>query len=503
VDAYLITGDENYRQVAVNICEWVLRIMADRGGGFYSGLDVDSEGEEGKFYLWTRTEILEVLGKEEGERFCRVYGVEERGNFRDEATGKRPGTNILHLKSSLAEIAESESLPLEELTVLLAKGRQQLLERRNKRVWPHLDDKVLTSWTGLMIGSLAYGGRHLDEPRYIAAAQKAAEFVLANLYKDKRLLRTYREGEAKLNGYLDDYAFLADGLLDLYEATGDKRHVETAKALIKALLLHFRDDSNGGFFFTSDDHEKLLSRAKDPFDKAIPSGNGIAACVLVRLGRVTGDKEYFEEANVVFDAFLGFMRQAPHGTETLIQAAGMYLDASHLESPVSRISVKSDEPDAGLRKKPVTLEAFLSRLKATPGDSVHIAIRVSIDAGWHISSNAPIQSYLIPTSVALAETPSLSLGEALYPEGTNIKLVFSDEELSVYEGTLWILVPLTIAQDAEDGPVEIALHVDTQACDDRICLRPETHTLAIPIEVRRNARGAARHKKVFEALRVP
>jgi len=502
VDGYLITGDEDYSRVAIDTYEWVLRVMTDEEGGFRSAVDADSEGEEGKFYLWGRNEILDALGKEEGERFCRIYGVEEGGNFRDEATGKRVGTNVLYLKRPLAEVAKFEGMPLDELRKLLGKSRETLLQIRSKRVHPHMDDKVITAWTGLMIGSLAYGGQHLGEPRYIEAAERAAEFVLTNLYKDCRLLRTYRAGEARLNGYLDDYAFLADGLLDLYEATNEERYVDTAKALTETLAAHFRDAA-GGFFFTSDDHEELLARTKDPFDKAVPSGNGVAARVLVRLGQLTRDRKYFDEVWSALNAFLEFMHQAPHGAGSLLLAAAMYLDDAARASEEPAASPLAYDPDARARKRPVTVEAFASHQRAAPGDEFRVALRLNIDEGWHVNSNAPIQNYLVPTSVALKADEGISVGTVGYPRGVNIKLEFSGEELLVYEGTLWILVPLTVREHAEEGPLRIELHVNVQACDDRTCLRPETLRLPLLLQVDSNGTDAPRHRGLFEGLKQP
>jgi hypothetical protein len=226
---------------------------------------------------------------------------------------------------------------------------------------------VLTSWNGLMIGSLAYAGRHLAVPEYTAAAERAAEFILATMRKDGRLLRTYREGTAKGNAYLDDYVFLADGLLDLYEATGDGRWLDEAKGLVEVVLRHYRGDkgtasAGGGFFVTADDHEDLLLRSKDPYDQAIPSGNGVAARVLVRLGHITGETRYIELAKATLDAFLGFMQRAPRGTESLILAVAMYFDEAAspgVTGPAAPAQTKGAEPDARARKKPGTASVAL------------------------------------------------------------------------------------------------------------------------------------------------
>ncbi|MBN2492720.1 MAG: thioredoxin domain-containing protein, partial [Planctomycetes bacterium] len=221
VDAWRLTGTEDYRRAAERTFMWVLREMRHGEGAFYSAWDADSEGEEGKFYLWRRAEVREALGTAEGELFCRVYGVSEAGNYCEEATGRRPGTNIVYLEQPLEATAAREGLAPAALQARMDDALEKLRAVRSRRVRPHLDDKVLASWNGLMIGSLAHGGRVLGEPRYVAAAAAAARFVLAHLRAGGRLRRSWRAGEAKLNAYLDDHVFLAHGLLDLHEATGE------------------------------------------------------------------------------------------------------------------------------------------------------------------------------------------------------------------------------------------------------------------------------------------
>ncbi len=345
-----------------------------------------------------------------------------------------------------------------------------------------------------MIGGLAYGGRHLGESRYTKAASKAAEFILNTMRKDGRLLRAYRQGQAKLNAYLDDYAFLAEGLLELYEATGQDRWLGEARALMDVLHSHYRDEDGGGFYFTADDHEDLLIRSKDPFDKAIPSGNGTAARVLVRLAGLTEDERYLETATRSFDAFQDLMQRAPSGMTSMITAAAMYLDATSSPSAVAKPATSGEAsagprragPVARARKKPVTAEAFAARLKAGPGQIVRLDVRITIDEGWHINSNKPLQGHLVPTSIELGQDPTLSLGQIVYPEGKQVIFAFSPKLLSVYEGQIKIAVPVAIAKDAKPGPAPAALKLHIQACNDRNCLEPETLTLSLPFEIRPN-----------------
>jgi uncharacterized protein YyaL (SSP411 family) len=226
-----------------------------------------------------------------------------------------------------------------ELRAQLAEDRRKLLEVRATRVRPHLDDKVLVSWNGLMIGSLAYAGRHLEEPRYTGAAERAASFVLSEMRENGRLFRSYRKGRASLGAYLDDYAFLANGLADLHEATGKREYLDESKALMDVLAEHYFDDAAGGFFFVADDHEELLTRSKDALDRATPSGNGMATRVLVALNRLTGEKHYSDRARATLETFSGLMARAPLGTQSLILSGALLLDTAAEARTASRHGV--------------------------------------------------------------------------------------------------------------------------------------------------------------------
>ena len=501
-EAFTLTGDQEHRRVAVGICDWVLREMTDPSGGFRSALDADSEGEEGKFYLWTRDQILDILGLDEGELFCRVYNVQADGNFRDEATGHRPGSNILHLTRPLEQIAQAQAIDPQQLGERLAIARGKLLARRNERVWPHLDDKVLASWNGLMIGSLAYAGRALSEPRYTQAAQRAADFILDAMTADGGLLRSYRDGQAKLNAYLDDYAFLAEGLLELHQTTGRPRYLREAERLTDVLLARFRDSAGGGFFFTADGHEDLLLRSKDPFDRAIPAGNSVAAGVLTTLGRLTDRPRYAEQAAVTLEAFQSVVRRAPNSAASLALAAAWHLDqpSRPTSAPVPDTSSGEPRADARSHQGPVTVEAFITHRRVAPGSRVHAALRLSIDRGWHVNSHRPGQDHLIPTTVDLRSGPAVA-GSVTYPEGESVALPFSQEAMSIYTGSVWMHLPVEVTREAPSGPTQLVFEVVTQPCDDRRCLAPQTHTLSLPVEVDSSASGGgSRHQTVFERL---
>jgi uncharacterized protein YyaL (SSP411 family) len=303
-EAYQATGNADYEGVARETIDYVLRDMTDAAGGFYSTEDADSEGEEGKFYVWTPDEVDEILGDEAGSIFGRVYDVSDAGNFE--------GHNILNLPKTLAQCAAILSMEEQALCESLASSRQRLFAAREKRVHPGKDDKVLVSWNGLMIDALARTGSALGEPRYIDAASKAADFIHAKLQRaDGRLLHTWRHGVAKLDAYLDDYACLANGLISLYEATFDATRIVEAARLTDLMLAHFADAKNGGFFYTADDHEQLIARNKEVADSSTPAASAMAATALVRLAKLTGSETYRAAAESTLAGAVGFMRQAP------------------------------------------------------------------------------------------------------------------------------------------------------------------------------------------------
>jgi len=314
IEAYQATGKKEYEQTAREIFTYVLRDMTDKTGGFYSAEDADSEGEEGKFYLWTDDEIKEILGKDKADLIINVFNVEDQGNFSEEATGRKTRDNILHLRKPLAEIASSLDVSEQELNKSIESARERLFEVREKRVHPYKDDKILTDWNGLMIAALAKGAKAFNDPKYSDAASRAVDFILNNLRDNNgRLLHRYREGEAGIMANIDDYAFLVWGLIELYEATFDVRYLQTALELNNESIAHFWDDENGGFYFTPDDGEELLVRQKEINDGAIPSGNSVAMLNLLRLGRITADANLEQKASQIGNVFSKSVKRYPAG----------------------------------------------------------------------------------------------------------------------------------------------------------------------------------------------
>ncbi|MFH0983132.1 MAG: thioredoxin domain-containing protein [Planctomycetota bacterium] len=325
LDAYQVTKKDLYRRRATEILDYCLADLQSPEGGFYSTRDADSEGMEGKYYVWTVEQVRAVLGDEDARLFCAYYDVTEQGNW-DERFGHAPPgpKNILNVQRDAEVVAKLHGLPVDDLIRRLETMKAKMLTARQQRVPPGLDDKVLAGWNGLIIASLAKGARVLDEPKYATAAAAAADFVLTQMRKNGRLLRTYRSGQARLTAYLDDYAFMIEGLLNLYEATFDLRWLDQAVALNDTLIQYYYDATGGGFFYTASDGEELVVRTKNPHDGAIPSGNAAQATNLLRLAVLFERLDCREKAASIFRAFGAEAAHSPGAFERLLCALDGY-----------------------------------------------------------------------------------------------------------------------------------------------------------------------------------
>ncbi len=318
--AYLVTGNPFYERIVEETLDYVVREMVSPQGGFYSTQDADSEGEEGKFFTWTAEEIETALLPEDARLFMLYYGVTRAGNFE--------GKNILHVERDAETVADEAQVNLETLLASLKRSRGMLFELREKRVKPGRDEKILTSWNGLMLRSFAEAARYLDRPDYLQVATNNAQFLLRELNHDGRLLRTYKDGRAHLHGYLEDYAFLADGLLALYEASFNPRWFTEARRLIDEAIELFADEQNGGFFDTGSDHEALISRPKDIMDNATPAGNSVAVDVLLRLAAFTGEEAYRRRADDYLRPIADIMVQHPQAFGHILGALDFAISQS-------------------------------------------------------------------------------------------------------------------------------------------------------------------------------
>ncbi|WP_425060248.1 hypothetical protein SCACP_09200 [Sporomusa carbonis] len=339
IEACQCTGDPDLARLAEEIITYVLRDMTSPGGAFYSAEDADSEGAEGKFYVWSRQEIIEVLGPELGELFADVYSVTQAGNFEH-------GTNILNLiDHDLYDYAEKHTIDINELEAKMAEAREKLYKVREQRVHPFKDDKILTAWNGLMIAALAKAARVLRREEYSVAAERAIEFIFAKLTAEdgRRLLARYRDGDAAYLGYVDDYAFILWGLIEVYETTFNPKYLRQALVLSKDLKQLFWDNDHGGFYFAGSDGEELLVRPKEIYDGAMPSGNSVAALALLKLARLTENDELTAMVEDMFVWFSPEVSHYPRAYTYFLLALDYYL------SPPIHIVIAGDRVDPNVQ----------------------------------------------------------------------------------------------------------------------------------------------------------
>jgi uncharacterized protein len=322
-DAWLLTQDPQFEQVAEETAAWVMHDMQAPSGGFYSSIDADSEGEEGTFYVWAREQIKPLLSADEYAVFAPCYGLEGAPNFE--------GAHWhLRIVESPNEIAKANGITVEACEELLASSRAKLYAVREQRIHPHRDEKILVSWNALMIKGLARASVVFDQPKWLASARRALDFIRKEMWRNGRLLATHKDGKSHLNAYLDDYAFLLDALLELMQAEFQHDDLKFAQQLADVLLAQFEDKGSGGFFLTSHDHEKLIHRPKPAHDNATPAGNHVAACALQRLGHLIGETRYLAAAERTIKLFYPEMAQSPSGFATLTAALAESLNPSQL-----------------------------------------------------------------------------------------------------------------------------------------------------------------------------
>ena len=331
VETFQATKNPYYRRIAEEIFAYVLRDMTDPAGGFFSAEDADSEGVEGKFYVWSRSEIMEILGDNEGQLFCEAYDITENGNFEGESI-----PNLIH--QDLKGFGNEKGIKRDELILRLDQSRNKLYREREKRIHPHKDDKILTAWNGLMIAALAKGAQAFNDPKYSVAASRAINFIQKHLRQNNgRLLARYRDGDAAYLGYIDDYAFLTWGLIEQYGATFEAKYLRLALELNNQLKELFWDKDNGGYYMYGSDAEELLARPKEIYDGATPSGNSVQALNLLRLARITGSSELEKDAEAQLRAFAGSISNYPKAYSYFLMAVQFAL------GPTKEIVITGEE----------------------------------------------------------------------------------------------------------------------------------------------------------------
>ena len=477
--AYSLSGDEFFRRIAEETYAFVLREMTSPEGAFYSALDAESlppssrqspvasrSKEEGAFYLWRPEEVKAILGEKDGDLFCKVYGISDEPNFVNPHTGYSGCIPNL-LKAPVENWAKALGVSPNELWAKLDESRMKLLEARNKRPKPHCDDKVLTSWNALMVRSLALGYLYLGEESYRQAAERAAEFLWTKMRKpDGTLWHSYRNGIARVDGMLDDYAYLLVAFLDLHEAMNEGKWLERAREIADTMVRLFWDEEGGGFWFTTEMRD-LLTRSKPALDGAEPSPNGMAALGLLRLAKATGEERYAQIAKRTLETFGGFMVRLPHGSTTLLSALNEWQTtgketAKVVERPIERIWVEPEK---------LTLKA---------GETRSVKLHIVIAEGWHINSNEP-QPNLQPTQISI-ESHLVEIDRVEFPPPKEVRLGFVNEPLKVYDGTITFTIWLRANSNAF-GSELLTLRLRYQACDEKRCLMPTERHFRITVNV--------------------
>jgi len=462
----------DYERAVRETLEFIKREMTSPEGGFYSALDADSEGEEGKFYVWSPKELEAALPDRAQLALTReAFAVGDGLNFEQKAS-------ILTRNADMGAVAKKLNLSPEELAAKQAAAARKLLELRAKRERPFLDTKILTAWNGQMIAGYAAAGRVFKNKEYVAAAAKAADFILATMRtKDGRLLRSYiKDSEARLNAYLDDYAFLTHGLIALHEATGTQRWLDEAKSLTETMVKWHRDEKNGGYYYTSHDHEKLFARSKDQHDGAQPCGNSVAARNLVRLAKLTGDAKYRELAKSSFESFAGTLQENPSALSTMLVALGEYLEVTAEAKPDDL-----KKPDRKPNKSDSKVKVSAVAEKPDAGGKQVVSVTLEIDTGWYTYANPvgnkDFEGGETTLKVAGKGNPKVLGIEYAKGQAKKSKLPDGEIEYLIYEGKVTFKATVQrMANDAE--PLDVT--VKYGACSHMgVCLLPTATTVSV------------------------
>ncbi|MCG8015092.1 MAG: DUF255 domain-containing protein [Candidatus Thiodiazotropha sp. 'RUGA'] len=460
LQAWRITGREDFRRIATQTLDYVLREMTSPDGGFYSATDADSEGEEGLFFTWTQDELNAALDKQQASLATNLYGVTPSGNFE--------GRNILHLPQTLAEFADEKQLLLSDLITQLEQINQILLETRNQRIPPLRDDKIVTSWNGMMITAFAQAADLLDNTSYRDAALKAAEFLWQqNRFKTGYLWRVHLNGQSSIAATQEDYAYLSESFLYLYDLTGEPLWLERAKELAGAMIERFLDRQQGGFFMNEAESSITgMGRPKDEgSDNAIPSGSSVAIHSLQRLWQRSGDLDFRKQTDGLISRFAPALEATPISYGYLLSAVA---DHRHGE-----LGSRAYAGQGGIRIQANTSLAAEQTL---------LNLKIQIPDGWHINSNQPTGKDLIATRLTLAQQiKGWQMGPVTYPKGKQQKLAFQQQPLSVYGGEISLQTLLKQVDEDQPGSTTLPVELQLQACNDQVCLPPETVTLWVDL----------------------
>ncbi len=528
-EAFRLTNKPLYREVADDIITWLMSEMRDNNGGFFSAIDAETNTIEGQYYVWSTQEIDRVLGPDAG-LFRRAYGLNQASTFEH--------GSVLFTPQPIEALAVEERIPPRELNLRLAEQRRKLLAVRRERPKPLVDDKILAGWNGLAIRALANAGSIFSRRDCLEASERTAMFVLTNMReKEGRLQRTHRVDQAKQLAFLDDYAYLIEGLLALHWTTRDAKWLNAARHLTDTQHKLFWDEAGKGYFFTAEDHDKLFVRFKDGFDGPSPSANSVTVRNHLRLASLTGDEKYRQYAQETLEAFAGPLKKTPRGFANMTIALSEFVDRRDFRTLTDRLkkppvkapdqaptnepptpgdnsksprepkrlpvdpseskpapapmkeapSVETPSPDKTKTEttKPerVTAKAYLSNSKLVPGQTTEIAIVLAVDDNWHINANPSGAKFLVPTTITLKSSVGSTVARWQYPIGAEFKTEGVTDPLRVYSGEVTIIGKLAVPSDTtatEDG---LELSVRYQACNDKQCEAPRTIKFAAKLPI--------------------
>ncbi len=452
--AWRLTGELRFKRVAEQTMDYVLRDMTSPEGGFYSATDADSEGAEGRFFLWTIDEVKAVLSQEDAALAIKAFAMDERGNYE--------GSNILHMPIPISELAKNSGTSDERLYLHLDRIREALYLAREKRPHPLRDEKIITAWNGMMISALAQAGDLLKNSVYLDAAKRAAEFIWDDNWRhEEGLWRIHLDGRSSVVGRQEDYAYFAEGMLHLFDATGERLWLDRAKMATDAMLKQFWDEEGGGFYLGPFDRQvSAMGRFKDSGgDAALPSGNSVALQVLQMLSRRSDNIEYHNRAEATLAAFSGAIASRPSGFGYMLTAAQ--------DLTQGELSARGYAAKGGIRIE-------VSQLAES-----HLALRLEIAEGWHINSASPLQDGLIATKLALKENAGgWELKDVSYPKAETKNLGFQSAPISLYQGVVEIVADF---RRIDDRARILSLQLGLQACSNKVCLPPEKLYLSLPI----------------------
>jgi len=487
--AYEAKGEEAFADTVRDILRYVDELMTGPDGELYSALDAETDAAEGAYYVWNRGELTGILGGDDLALFDKVFTLAEVPAFPGH---KHPDGGALHMRKPIVQLAADLGMPYQELRAQVDAILAQLKSVRDERKLPHLDDKVIAGWNGLMIGAYAEAGRTLDEPEYTEAAQRAAAFLLERLRdEDGDLLRVWRAGVSEQPAFHEDYAFVIQGLASLYRTTGERKWLDAAADLADRADGLFWDQDGGGYYFAVEAPD-LIARSKSASDGAIPSGNSAMANALLDLAELTGEGYWRSRAEETLTTFSGVASGAPRGHLHMVHAIERFLAEPTEASAASGVELPelTDEPTGSSpldSSAHVALSAEMASATIRPGETFTVRIRLDVAEGWHVNANPASAEFLIATTADVRSALPIEVERIEYPAPKRLRASYAEAPIDVYEGEVEIVATCRLADELEDGVAEgtIRALVAFQACDEQSCLRAAERIVAIPVEVAR------------------